>query len=204
MTHYRFYYTHKERGFTLIETLVAISVLTIAVVAPMTLTSQALSAAMYARDQITAFHLAQEAIEGVRSIRDANILSNAYGSQLDILSGIPIERDFVIDTRDDAAATAIHECTTGTCPPLKTDEIFYAYGPVGTTDIYGAAPGWQSTNFTRTVRASWVACPGEQSCSDENEVRISVTVQWRTSAERTRSFTISQNLYRWVSDVTAQ
>lgn len=192
------------KGFTLIETLVAITVLTIAIVAPMTLTSQALSAAMYARDQVTAFHLAQEAIEAVRSIRDANILSNAYGTQTDILSGIPIARDFVIDTRDDDAGTAIHECTTGTCPPLRTDGTFYAYGPVGTADIYTESPGWSGTRITRTVRAQWVACPGEQTCSNTDEVRISVTVSWRTSSDRTRSFTISQNVYRWVSDVTAQ
>lgn len=193
-----------KKGFTLIETLVAITVLTVAVVAPMTLTSQALSAAMYARDQVTAFHLAQEAIEAVRSIRDANILKNAYGTQTDILSGIPIERDFVIDTRDDSAATVIHECTTGTCPPLKTDGTFYAYGPVGTADIYTAVPGWSDTVFTRTIRALWVACPGEQTCSNQDEVRISVTVSWRTASAQTRSFTISQNLYRWVSDATAQ
>ena len=51
-----------KKGFTLIETLVAVSLLTVAIVAPMTLTARSLSAAYYARDQITAFHLAQEAI----------------------------------------------------------------------------------------------------------------------------------------------
>lgn len=191
------------KGFTLIETLVAITVLTIAIVAPMTLTSQALSAAMYARDQVTAFHLAQEAIEAVRSIRDANILNNAYGTQMDILDGIPIAQDFVIDTRDDDAGTAIHECTTGTCPPMRTDDTFYAYGPIGTTDVYAQSPGWRDTNITRTVRAQWVACPTEQTCSNTDEIRISVTVSWRTSSDRTRVFTISQNLYRWVSDATS-
>src|SRR3989338_949042 len=61
-------------GFTLIETLVAISLLTIAIIAPMALTAQSLATAYYARDQITAFYMAQEAIEGVRALRDGQIL----------------------------------------------------------------------------------------------------------------------------------
>ena len=59
-----------SRGFTLIETLVAVSLLAVVIVAPMSLTTQSLSSAYYARDQMTAFHLAQEAIESVRSVRD--------------------------------------------------------------------------------------------------------------------------------------
>ena len=64
----------KNSGFTLIETLVAISLLSVSIVAPMALASQSLAAAYYARDQITAYHLAQEAIEAMRSIRDRQIL----------------------------------------------------------------------------------------------------------------------------------
>ena len=84
-------------GFTLIETLVAISLLAVAIVAPMSLTTQSLSSAYYARDQMTAFHLAQEAIESVRSVRDENILAN----EADLLAGIPAGGEpVVIDTRD--------------------------------------------------------------------------------------------------------
>src|SRR3989344_5745503 len=63
-----------SRGFTLIETLVAVTLLSVAITAPMSLTTRSLAAAYYARDQITAFHLAQEAIESVRHARDHNIL----------------------------------------------------------------------------------------------------------------------------------
>src|SRR3989338_11299272 len=41
-----------SRGFTLIETMVAIALLTISIVAPMSLTTQSLASAYYARDQI--------------------------------------------------------------------------------------------------------------------------------------------------------
>lgn len=167
-------------GFTLIETLVAITLLTIAIVAPMALASQSLSSAYYARDQIAAFHLAQEALEAVRSVRDGNILNNALGGeQTDLLYGIPIGVPFTIDTRNNA----IGECD-GACPPLETDGELFGYGR-------GSA-GWIATRYTRTVRAEYVDAP--------DEVRVSVTVEWKTGAFKTRNFTISENLYRWISD----
>ncbi len=61
---------NKERGLTLVETLVAISILTIAVVGPLGIIAQALHTSYYTRDQMTAYYLAQEAIEYVRNLRD--------------------------------------------------------------------------------------------------------------------------------------
>ena len=178
------------QGFTLIETLVAISILVVAIIAPISLATQSLSSAFYARDQVTAFHLAQEAIEAVRSLRDANILKNAYGEQVDLMGDIPTDQPFIIDTRDNV----ITLCTSGTCPALKSDGNFYAYG----TDPYDSAePGWTTTRFTRTVSAAWV------NPDNHDEMRVSVTVAWKTGVFQARTFTIFQDLYRWVNDGTA-
>ncbi|MEI6553492.1 MAG: hypothetical protein WCO09_02890, partial [bacterium] len=57
-------------GLTMVETLVAISILTIAVIGPLGIIAQALHTSYYSRDQITAYYLAQEAIENVRNLRD--------------------------------------------------------------------------------------------------------------------------------------
>ena len=89
-----------SRGMTLIETLVAISILAVAIVAPMTLTMQSLSSAYYARDQVVASNLAQEAIESVRAVRDGNILRIALNgpdvacTPTSLLCNIPIDTDF--------------------------------------------------------------------------------------------------------------
>src|SRR3989344_5249811 len=88
-----------QNGFTLIETLVAVSLLSIAVVAPMTLASKSLSTAYYPRDQITAFYLAQEAIETLRSIRAGRIFLIAQGPSADIFEPIRLNQDFTIDAR---------------------------------------------------------------------------------------------------------
>ncbi len=67
---------HKKAGFTLIETLVAISILLIAIVGPMVLVTNGIKIAFYARDQITAVYLAQDALEAVRYLRDSDSQTN--------------------------------------------------------------------------------------------------------------------------------
>lgn len=171
--------TSSQTGFTLIETLVAVSFLTVAIVAPMTLTTRSLSTAYYARDQITAFHLAQEAIETVRHVRDGNILQNALGTQTDLLNGIPQGTPFVVDTRDDTLTSCTLECS-----PLRTDGEFYGYDE---------GPEWAESRFTRTVLADFVD-------ESTDEIQVVVTVSWQSGSFQVRSFTISENLYRWIED----
>ena len=173
-----------RKGFTLIETLVAVSLLAVAIVAPMSLTSKSLAAAYYARDQVTAFSLAQEAIESVRHVRDHNILETALGNPTNLLSGFPSTTGdpFIIDAVNDAM-TPCDE----TCPPLRTNGLLYSYG---------TGPEWEDTRFTRTVHAVFV---GES----QDEIRIEVEVEWLAGAFQTRSVTITENLYRWVNDGSA-
>lgn len=61
------------RGFTLIETFVAISVLMIVVLGPMSLLSSALRDSRYIGDEITATYLAQEGVELMIDKRNNNI-----------------------------------------------------------------------------------------------------------------------------------
>lgn len=57
-------------GFTLVESLVAISILMISIAAPMTIAQNGLSTAMYAREEMVAQFLAQDALEYVKYVRD--------------------------------------------------------------------------------------------------------------------------------------
>lgn len=173
----------KKKGFTLIETMVAVSLLVISVAAPMSLAVQSLSSAFYARDQVTAFHLAQEAIETVRAVRDGNALRVAQGTEANLLDGIPSTagQPFTVDTLNNTMTL----CTSA-CPPLRNNGSVFGYGTSGT---------WVDTRFTRTVTATQVG-------AGVDEVRVSVEVRWRTGAFQERSFIISENLYRWVPDVT--
>ncbi len=62
-------------GFTLIETMIAVTILTFAVAGPLYTASRAILAATISRDQLTASYLAQEGIEYVRALRDNEYLS---------------------------------------------------------------------------------------------------------------------------------
>ena len=59
-------------GFTLVETLVAVAILMIAIAGPLTVAEKGLSASIYARDQLMASYLAQDAMEYIRNIVDTN------------------------------------------------------------------------------------------------------------------------------------
>jgi len=60
----------KEKGFTLVETLIAISILMIAIASPINLAQKALSSAILSRDQMTASFLAQDGLEAIKNLRD--------------------------------------------------------------------------------------------------------------------------------------
>jgi len=64
-----------KKGFTLIETFVAITILIISIVGPLTLVMKSLSISKTTKAQITAMYLAQDGMEYVRNIRDENILT---------------------------------------------------------------------------------------------------------------------------------
>lgn len=61
-----------NRAFTLVEAMVAVSVLMMAVIGPLTIAQKGLSSAIYSKDQMIASYLAQDAIEYIKNIRDNN------------------------------------------------------------------------------------------------------------------------------------
>ena len=63
---------HKKmnRGYSLVEVLVAISVLLIALVGPLTIASSGLKRANFAKEQTLAIFLAQEGMEAVVKLRE--------------------------------------------------------------------------------------------------------------------------------------
>ena len=62
-----------QQGFTMIETLIAVAILMISIAGPLTIAQKGLTAATYARDQVTASFLAQDVMEYVKNVRDYNV-----------------------------------------------------------------------------------------------------------------------------------
>jgi prepilin-type N-terminal cleavage/methylation domain-containing protein len=170
-----------RRGFTLVETLVAVTILLVVITGPMTIASNGMKNAYYAGDQTTAVYLAQEAIEAVQRLRDNNALAaydvyktpsgnysgqttdwhtnldsdckNGQGCDVDFSSGSPV-------FNKDCDVT--NECT------LKVD-IDGSYS----NRVYGYAVGWTMDSvFTRRIQVG--ALSG-------GAVPVTVTVSWNAN-----------------------
>src|SRR3989344_3040419 len=66
-----------KKGFTLLETIVALAVITAAVVGPVVLITSGLISFGFAKNKLIALNLAQEGLELVRAIRENNVLCEA-------------------------------------------------------------------------------------------------------------------------------
>lgn len=168
----------QKEGFTLVETLVAISILMVSIVGPMYSVFQAVQTTYVARDQLIATSLAQEGIEFVRHQRDSNYLAKLAGGSTTWMGGLSecqvAGQSCMVDV------TNIQPPTTcsGACTPLslRADNV-YAYS--GTT-----------TRFTRSVRINAVA-------GHPDEVVVLSTVTW-INARIPYSITVTEHLYNWL------
>lgn len=160
-----------KRGFTLIETFVAITILVTAVVGPLTLAQKGLTSALVARDQLMASFLAQEGIEYIRQQRDTNSLQGL--GWLDGLSAC-VGQTCMIDAAADPAPVAC----SGACLPLRYDE---------STHFYGYDTNDSLSPYTRTLRVDSLSA---------TEARITSTVSWQ-SGIFTRQVSFSEVILDW-------
>ncbi|MDD4989024.1 MAG: prepilin-type N-terminal cleavage/methylation domain-containing protein [Candidatus Pacebacteria bacterium] len=177
-----------NRGFTLIETLVAISILMIAVIIPLSIVAGALQSSYYARDQITAAYLAQDAIEYIRSLRDGNAISISNGTspspwfgQLDsFCTDADPTRGCDVDT---ISGGGTH--STGTQQPNASNK---ALKYEDSTGLYHAS-WWtgtgSSSRFTRDLKVTGAA----------PEYKVTVIVTWTGSGAGNKSIKVSESLF---------
>ena len=159
------------QGFTLVETLVAITVLLLAVTGPLTIAARSLNSANFSQDQITAFYLAQEGVEAIRNIRDKNAITGQ--SWLSGLENCQSGSSCTIDSTDNS----VNLCS-GACPKIKYNS---------SSGLYGYNAGWSDSKFTRTIQIS------ETSSA---EAVLTVTISWQ-SGNINRQFTVNENVLNW-------
>lgn len=180
-----------SRGFSIIETLVAISILLLAITGPMAFAQSSLRAAAYARDQVTAFFLAQDAIEFVKHIRDENSLTGFRSAWLDGLADCR-GQDCMVSSVD----VEIGSATDGS-------QYAQACGSAGAcllwldpdTGLYGVQTGSRDpSRFTRRVRIEPV-----DGMSDVDEVRVVVTIDWQTHPLLpARTIEVHEDIMNWI------
>ena len=144
-------------GFTLVETLVAISILMVAIVAPMTIVQNGLTAAGYAKQQMIADYLAQEALEYVKYHRDINGLKSPQSDWLAGLGPCLAPNYCKIDTVTNTVASA-----ESVADPLYYNGTVYTYNQVGA----------EETVFTRKLTIE------NPSNSLNDQAKVTASVSW--------------------------
>jgi prepilin-type N-terminal cleavage/methylation domain-containing protein len=179
-----------KRAFTIIETLVAISILLIALTGPLTIAAKGLSSSIYARDQITAFYLAQEGIEYIRNIRDTNSLDSSLDRSqwLNNLSSCIGAKCRIDAHLKPGTAGAITSCAgdsnpdnTLTCEPLMLDS------GVSGIDLYDYSLNGAPSIYTREIVMTKIT---------DDEYKIVSTVSWRSPLPN-HSFTLQEDITNW-------
>lgn len=162
------YFRTGKRGFTLVETLVAITILIIAIVGPMSLAQQSIASSRLAKNQITAFYLAQESVEYIRNTRDSNLLGgNNWLHGLSPCNPGDCKIDVITDSVSNCGAT---------CPKLKKSS----------DGMFGYTNSWTETDFRRKIKLV-------DSITNSDEVSVEVEILWGNDS---KSFKIRESLFK--------
>jgi Tfp pilus assembly protein PilV len=184
---------NKNGGFTLIETLIAVFILTLALNGLFTLIANSLFAARYTKNELTANYLLQEAVDSIRNDRDTiafqNLSAQSWTNFVNKYSSCNGQFNSVngcyIEPGDPSTVPQTCSVSPGfgtlQCPPLYYDETaqaqeFYNYKTLGV-----------KSNFKRQV--IMLNRGGD-------EVDFKVTVEWLNGGlVQSRSIVIS--LFNW-------
>jgi len=183
-----------KRGFTLVETLIAISIFSMSIVGLMSVLGGGISNISYAKEKIIAGYLAQEGLEYIRNMRDTYVLYSisaqtgwtdfnnnlidtsacqfAVGCYVGDLNG-----EAFTNPNQPMASIAVIACG-GSCPSFLYDTETGKYNYETGTD----------SGFIRRINVTHPSA---------NETKIFSTVYW-TQGSGDYSITLTENLFNWV------
>lgn len=196
-------YTQKNNGFTLVETLVAVTILVVASLGPIAIAAQGIASAAYAKDQVTASYLAQEGVEFVRHVRDSYALehdgnmSNEAGEAdywLGPLVGTCLNSsgqqsgDCQVSAYDAISdgGNGEDKCTVGSTDTCEALKIQTNVSPSSPLSYFGYAGGSQTTQFTRTISI--------KNGTDDHHKIIEVRMDWVTKG-KPKTYTLKENIF---------
>ncbi|MDO8500169.1 MAG: prepilin-type N-terminal cleavage/methylation domain-containing protein [bacterium] len=156
-------------GFTLLETMVALTVIVSAMAGPFSLATRGVFFAKFAKNKLVAVNLVQEGLEFIRQCRDNNVLQNRAWD-LSIGSG---------DWQADVFTNTFSSCDLApfTGSALLRDS---------TSGLYSYISG-SPTLFTRRITISKPAV---------DQVFVVSTVTW-TEGDINRAMTLQETFYNW-------
>jgi Tfp pilus assembly protein PilV len=185
----------KNKGFTLVETLVAVAIFTVSILSLLVVLSKGISDTSYAKKKMIASYLAEEGIEYVRNMRDTYVLYsadsqtgwNSFNTKLTSASCNSTDGCFFDDknvsySNQNMPMTDLifQHCAASSCPGAN---LLYD----SSTGRYNYVSGTDST-FVRVIKVAVVSA---------NETKITSTVYW-PQGSGTYSISFSESLFNWV------
>ncbi len=158
-------------GQTLIEAMIAVSILTVGFLGIATLLSRSLFLSRVTSDELTASYLASEGIELAKNLIDHDVYASSWGATFG--GGGDFQLDYATCTGGGACTPPLY---TGAPLALDPSTNLYSYG--------GSMP----TGFRRLIR---VAVPSA------NEIRVNSIVTWSTGPITSQSVNLEDHFYNW-------
>jgi len=184
--------TPRTKGYSLIEVMVAITILMLSIIGPITIAAKSYQSAQYARQQTTAFFLAQEGITAVNMLRNDGGL-RAYNSPglvdaWNWVNSASLEPCFEetgcdMDFRDYTLLSNVVDCATiADCQLL--------YNSSASRAVYQHFAG-EPSPYTRVIKLEFL---------NPEEVLVESTVTWDShllgATQEVRLHTSLFNLYK--------
>jgi prepilin-type N-terminal cleavage/methylation domain-containing protein len=175
-----------EQGFSLVETLVAITILLIVITGPMAISTQTARSTSFSSEQVLAFFLAQEGLEIAQKGRDDIILANFVGEPVSWSNFI--DKSTAGDYRHCFSATGcrleVNSDAAGSvkapvsCSPVSNCRLYYNESSNRSRYTYTAVTDGE-TPYTRVVRFDRVP-----DADTAEQIKVTSTVTWRTGSQR--------------------
>lgn len=167
-------------GFTLVEAMFAVLILSFVIVGMMAVVANSLFAARYARDEITANYLAQEVVDYVRNDRDTKVFwEGDWG-------GFIYKYTNVNSLTNCALGCTIDVYTSKITP--KANGLLYYNKNASNNSYYNHTVSNTPSKFTRKVET--------QKATDGNSMDVKVTISWKNgNSDKTRE--MKTTLMNW-------
>lgn len=174
------YHTNQQSGFTLVETLVSITILLIVIIGPMTISAISAKSTSFSSEQVVAFFLAQEGAELAQKGRD-DILLNGFTDPDAAWASFVSTYATCFDAR--GCGLELNTDDTGT---LKTPRLCSVTAGVNNCQLYysGASSRSRYTYITSgNTKTLFIRAVMMQSVGN-GSVRVTSRVTWRTGSQK--------------------
>jgi len=200
-----------QRGFTLLEAIVSIFIVTVGVGGVFTLVNQTIGGTQAVSSKLTATYLAQEGIEVVRNIRDGNLLKihkGIGGVSWDdgILTNVQRTSpcDFYGDLNSDglvtsADTTIVMQCSGGGGTNCERGDVNGSGLPVNSLDINLMERYILGVDSTFSVCSSKAKFQRKTTVTSDGSdiLKVSVEVSWQERGG-SHKVIVQENLYNWL------